>query len=154
MVAAIRPDSWNWLLFFHLLFAFLLVGGTIAVVIVSIAAGRERSTHAPLLRATAFRTNLLVVLPSLIGAYVLGEVLAGKEFDSGEPDWLELGRILTSAAVVVGGVLVTLLQYRVLRKARSGQTGGRPAQLAAALPVAVLATVVTVIVLMAGKPGG
>ena len=155
MLAAIRPDSWNWLLFLHLLFAFTLVGGVIAVVISSLAAGNGSNTeHVPLLRAIAFRTNLLVVLPAFVLVHVFGQLLADKEYEDDEPDWLSLGFSLTDAALIVGGVLLTLLQYWVLRRVRGGDPGGWPAAAATFLPPLVLATLVAVVVLMAGKPVG
>jgi hypothetical protein len=152
MIGAIRPESWNWLLFFHLLFAFVLVGGVVTVLISSLAAGASRSEHVPLLRAIAFRTNLLVVLPAFIAVHVFGQVLADREYGDSEPDWLSLGFGLTDAALIVGGVLLTLLQYWVLRRVRGGNTGGWPARAATLLPPLVLATLIAVIVLMAGKP--
>jgi hypothetical protein len=154
MIAAIRPDSWNWLLFFHLLFAFVLIGGAITVVVTSFAAGRRAwPTQTPLLRAIAFRTNLVVVLPALIGVRVFGELLSNREYDENEPGWLEASFGLTDLVLVVGGVLLTLLQFWVLRRVRAGKAGGWPAQLATFLPPAVLAVLVAVIVMMAGKPG-
>jgi hypothetical protein len=153
VLGAIRPDSWNWLLMFHLLSAFLLVGGMLTVLITSLAAGRAAwPAQVPLLRAIAFRTNLVVVLPACIGVHVFGDLLANREFPGDEPDWLSIGFGLTDAALIVGGVLLTLLQFWVLRRTRNGNPGGWPAQLATYLPPIVLAALVTVIVLMAGKP--
>jgi hypothetical protein len=151
-----RPDTWNWLLFFHLLFAFVLVGAVITVMLVSVAARAAAwEAHLPLLRGVAFWTNLGVVLPSFIGLRVVAQALADREFPDGAPtpDWLDLAYPLTDGALVIGGVLLTLLQYWVLRRARAGKTGGWQAVLATVLPPLFLATLVTVIVLMAGKPG-
>jgi hypothetical protein len=151
-----RPDTWNWLLFFHVLFAFVLVGSVSVVVIASLAARASAfGAHLPLLRSVAFWTNLAVVLPSFIGLRILAEILAGKEFPdkAPTPDWLDLSYPLTDAALIIGGVLLTLLQWWVVRRVRAGKTGGWQAQLATALPPIFLATLVTVIVLMAGKPG-
>jgi len=51
LVASIRPSEWNWLLLFHLLFAFALVGGVFAVTLLSLAArraaGLEPAVHGP-----------------------------------------------------------------------------------------------------------
>ncbi len=155
MIAVVRPDDWNWLLFGHLLAAFALVGGVATVVLVSLAAGRRaRPNQVPLLRAIAFRTNLVVVLPSFIAVHVLGDVLAGREYEHGDPDWLSAGFAITDAALIVGGVLLTLLQFWVLRRTRSGRPGGWQAALATYLPALVLAALVSVIVFMAGKPVG
>ena len=155
MIAAIRPTDWNWLLLFHLLAAFTLVGGVITVVLVSLAANRKAwPAQVPLLRAIAFRTNLVVVLPAFIGVHVFGDLLASREYKHGDPDWLSAGFAITDVSLILGGVLLTLLQFWVLRRTRAGQTGGWPAALASYLPVVILAALVSVIVLMAGKPVG
>jgi len=79
MIAVLRPDSWNWLLLFHLLAASALVGGVLTVVLVSLAAGRKAwPEQVPLLRAIAFRTNLVVVLPAFIAVHVFGDLLANR----------------------------------------------------------------------------
>jgi len=79
MLALIRPNDWNWLLMFHLLAAFMLVGGVLTVVLTSLAAGRSTDPeHVPLLRAIAFRTNLVVVLPGFIAVLVFGTVLSDR----------------------------------------------------------------------------
>ena len=153
MIAAIRPTEWNWLLLFHLLFAFALVGGSITVVLASFAVGRKAwPEQVPLLRAIAFRTNLLIVLPAFVGAHVLGGLLADREYKHNEPNWLSAGFAITDISLIVGGVLLTLLQFWVLRRTRAGNPGGWPAAVATYLPPVVLAALVSVIVLMAGKP--
>jgi hypothetical protein len=155
MIAAIRPNDWNWLLLFHLLAAFALVGGAITVVLTSLAAGRKAwPEQVPLLRAIAFRTNLLVVLPSFVAVHVFGDLLANREYKNAEPDWLSAGFAITDGSLIVGGVLLTLLQFWVLRRVRAGNPDGWPAHVATFLPLVVLAALLTVIVLMAGKPVG
>ncbi len=155
MIAVLRPDSWNWLLLFHLLAASALVGGVLTVVLVSLAAARKAwPEQVPLLRAIAFRTNLVVVLPAFIAVQVGGDLLANREYKHGDPDWLSAGFAITDISLILGGVLLTLLQFWVLRRTRAGQTGGWPAALASYLPVVILAALVTVIVLMAAKPVG
>jgi hypothetical protein len=145
----------DWLLFAHVLSAMALFGGVLAVATVSLAAQRWAwPDQVPLLRAIAFRTNLLVVLPGFIAVHVFGDLLANREFKHGQPDWLDIGFALTDGGLIVGGVVLTLLQFWVLRRTRAGQPGGWPAALATALPALVLAVLVTAIVLMAGKPAG
>jgi hypothetical protein len=153
VLAAIRPNEWNWYLLFHLLSAFALVGGVLTVVTVSLAAARRAwPEQIPLLRAIAFRTNLVVVLPAFVGVHVFGDLLANREYKGPDPDWLSIAFTLTDVDLILGGVLLTLVQLWVLRRVRGGQTGGWPAQVATYLPVLVLAVLVAVIVLMAGKP--
>ncbi len=153
MVATIRPDDWNWLLLFHLAFAFALVGGLIVVAMVSVAASRRaRPEQVPLLRGIAFRTNLFVVLPGFIAVHVLGGLLADREYPHADPDWLSAAFAITDAALIVGGVLLTALQLWVLRRARASSWGGWPEAVATYLPIVVIAALVAVTVLMAGKP--
>ncbi|HKP16986.1 MAG TPA: hypothetical protein VJT84_00815 [Gaiellaceae bacterium] len=145
----------DWLLFFHVLSAMVLFAGVLAVVTVSTAAARHAwPTQLPLLRVIAFRTNLLVVLPGFIAVHVFGDLLANREFKDSTPDWLDIGFAITDGGLIVGGVLLTLLQFWVLRRTRAGQTGGWPAQVATILPPLVLAALVAVLVLMAAKPVG
>jgi hypothetical protein len=144
----------DWLLFAHVLSAMLLFGGVLAVTTVSLAAQRWAwPDQVPILRALAFRTNLVVVLPGFIAVHVFGDVLANREFKHGNPDWLDTGFAITDADLIVGGVLLTILQFWVVRRTRAGEPGGWQASLATVLPVGVLAALVGAIVLMAGKPG-
>jgi hypothetical protein len=143
------------LLFAHILSAMILFGGVLAVAGVSVAAQRRAwPDQVPLLRALAFRTNLLVVLPGFVAVHVFGDLLANREYKHGQPDWLDLGFAITDAGLIVGGVFLTLLQFWVLRRTRAGEPGGWPASLATLIPWVVLAGLVATIVLMAGKPVG
>jgi hypothetical protein len=143
------------LLFAHILSAMILVGGVLTVVTVS-AAAQQRAwpDQIPLLRALAFRTNLLIVLPGFIAVHVFGDLLANREYEHYQPDWLDIGFAITDIDLIVGGVVLTLLQFWVLRRTRAGEPGGWPASLATILPWIVLAGLVAAIVLMAGKPVG
>lgn len=147
-----RSDA---LLFVHVLAAMILFGGVLAVATVSLAAQRWAwPDQVPLLRALAFRTNLLVVLPGFIAVHVFGDLLANREFKHGQPAWLDIGFTITDIDLILGGVLLTALQLWVLRRTRAGEPGGWPAMLATVLPAIVLAALVAAIVLMAGKPAG
>ena len=108
MIAAIRPTDWNWLLLGHLAFAFALVSGVITVVLVSLAAGRSGRLEVPLLRAIAFRTNLVVVLPGFIGVHIFGDLLASREYDGHEPTWLGIAFGLTDGSLIIAGSTVPL----------------------------------------------
>jgi hypothetical protein len=147
----VRSDG---LLFAHILSAMILFGGVLTVVTVSIAAQqRAWPAQVPLLRALAFRTNLLV-LPGFIAVHVFGDLLANREYKHGQPDWLDIGFAITDIDLIVGGVILTLLQFWVLRRTRAGEPAGWQASLASTLPWLVLAGLVAAIVLMAGKPVG
>jgi hypothetical protein len=152
MIAALRPNDWNWLLLFHLLSSFLLVAGVVSVALASLAADHGAWPHqVPLLRALAFRINLVVVVPAFVAVHVFGDLLSNREYHGHEPDWLSIGFTVTDVTAIVA-VALAFLQFWVLRRARVGQLGGWPARLVSYLPAVVLAALMTVIVLMAAKP--
>jgi hypothetical protein len=89
------------LLFAHILSAMILFGGVLAVAGVSVAAQRRAwPDQVPLLRALAFRTNLLLVLPGFVAVHVFGDLLANREYKHGQPDWLDLGFAITDAGLM------------------------------------------------------
>jgi branched-subunit amino acid ABC-type transport system permease component len=154
VLALIRPTDWNWLLFGHLLAAFALVAGVIVVCLTSLAATRPgRPELATLLRSIGLRANLIVVIPAFIAIHVLGGILADREFpgDSNEPSWLGTSFAITTIVTLVA-VALAFLQYWTLRRTRAGSLSGWPGQVAASVPLLVLAALAAVIVLMAGKP--
>src|SRR5207247_11351665 len=63
MLALVRPDSWNFPLFLHVLGAMVLVGSTGAVAVLALAT-RKRQAQGELLSRLAFRTLIFVVVPS------------------------------------------------------------------------------------------
>ena len=152
MLGLIRPAEWNWILLFHLLSAFALVAGVLLVSLTSLAAARSgRPEQVPLLRTVAFRATLLVVVPMLVLVQVFGTMLADREFPGDEPGWLGASFTVTTIATLVALALAGV-QLWVLRRHRAGRVGGWPAQVATWVPPLVLAALVGVVVLMAGKP--
>jgi len=143
------------LLFAHILSAMILVGGVLTVVVLSQAAQHQAwPAQVPLLRTLAFRTNLIVVLPGFVAVHVFGDLLANREFEHDQPRWLDIGFAITDIDLIVGGVILTLLQFWVLRRTRAGEPDGWQEALATTLPWLVLAGLIAAIVLMAGKPVG
>jgi len=153
ILAALRPTDWNWVLLGHVGSALVLVGGLIALVIVSVAAHQIAAEHVPLLRALAFRINLLTVIPAFVAVHVFGGILSDREYHGHEPSWLSTGFAITSISTIVA-IALLFLQFWVLRRVRAGTLGGAPAALATWLWPAVLAAMIAVLVLMAGKPAG
>jgi ABC-type spermidine/putrescine transport system permease subunit II len=154
MLGAIRPTDWSWLLFGHLIAAFVLVAGVLVVTLGSLAASRSpRPEHTAPLRTIGFRANLVVVIPAFVAVHVFGGLLADRELpgDTEEPGWLSTSFSITTAATLVA-VVLAVLQYWVLRRDRAGRTAGWQAPSATYVPPVVLAALVLVIVLMAGKP--
>jgi hypothetical protein len=122
---------------------------------VSLAAARSADQSlVTMLRSVAFRTNLALVLPAFIAVIVLGGSLADKEYPGDvSPDWLDASSVITEIAGIVGAILLTLLQWWVLRRARAGAIRGWQAAVATYVAPLVLASLFVVLFLMAGKPG-
>jgi hypothetical protein len=150
-LAAIRPTDWNWILFFHLVTAFLLVGGMIVVLLVSLATRRARLEQLPLLRVIAFRTNLIVVIPMYVLVHVFGPMLANREYPHNEPNWIGTSFMLATLGTLLALILAAL-QFWALRRLRAGKTAGWQEWIADWLPALLLASLIAVIVLMSGKP--
>jgi hypothetical protein len=92
MLALVRPDSWDFPLFLHVLGAMVLVGAVAATVI---AAGRGT-----LLRGVAYRTMVFLVLPSWLLMRVAGQWIDSKEDLDGDPAWLGIGFIVGDAGLL------------------------------------------------------
>jgi hypothetical protein len=154
MIAAIRPTGWNWILLGHIGSAMVLIAGLVVVVLVSVAAQRKAlSEHVPLLRAIAFRSNLLLVIPPFVLVHVFGAMLADREYGNAAPGWLDTSFAITTIATIVALALLGL-QFWVLRRTRAGHLTGWQASLATYLAPVLLAAMTVVLVLMAGKPSG
>ena len=78
----------------------------------------------PLLRAIAFRTNLVLVIPAFILVHVFGAMLADREYPGdAAPGWLDSAFAITTIATIAALVLLAL-QFWVLRRVRAGHLGG------------------------------
>jgi hypothetical protein len=104
LLAAIRPDDWNFALLLHVLGAMLLVGGLTAAVTALWLGWRGDSLTLPRL---GFRSLLLVAFPAWWLMRIAGQWIGSKEgFGDGEndPAWLAIGYITAEA----GGLLVLI----------------------------------------------
>jgi hypothetical protein len=101
LLADIRPDSWNFPLFLHVLGAMLLVGAVIAAAgaLLTPAGGGDPAG----LRRFAFRTLLLAALPSYILMRVGAEWLYSKEFGESDDDpaWIGIGYITADIGAIL-----------------------------------------------------
>ncbi len=104
MLAAIRPDAWNFPLLLHVFGAMVLVGAVAAGVVTELAA--TRAQEPAYLRRLAFRIFLLAALPAYIVMRVDAEWVYRKEFSgsSSDPTWIGIGYTLGE-----GGGLVLLI---------------------------------------------
>jgi hypothetical protein len=149
IVAAIRPDGWDFPLFLHVLGAMILVGGLLTgVSSLAFARGDVRFLR------LGYWTLLAVSLPGWILMRAGGEWIASREGWTKEgvptPTWLDIGFLLADVgglillvSLIVGGVGV----YRL----RQGKGSGL---LKATLVLAfiLLAAYVVAVWAMAGKP--
>jgi hypothetical protein len=101
LLASIRPDSWNFPLFLHVLGAMVLVGAVTTSVAGELVA--TRTTEPARVRQVAFRALLFVGLPAYIVMRVGAEWLYSKEFKGAtdDPAWIGVGYITAD----VGGLL-------------------------------------------------
>jgi NADH:ubiquinone oxidoreductase subunit 6 (subunit J) len=143
MLAIVRPDSWNFPLFLHVLGAAVVTGATAATFIAAIAARRR-----PWLRKFVARTLVLAVFPSWLLMRVAGQWIETKEDISGDPGWLgvgflvgDVGLILLIAAMILGAVAARRPERQWPLRAVAGISG----LYLVALLVAMFA--------MSGKPG-
>jgi hypothetical protein len=146
ILAAIRPDEWNWPLLVHVAGAMVLVGGLLAAGGASLLAGRDSTGT---LARLSFRTLLAVVLPGYIVMRAGAAWIYDKEGYGGgdEPTWLALGFITGDAGLLF--VLIALVLGGVgLRRARGGLV-----RASGIIAVILLAAYVVTVWAMTGKPG-
>ena len=111
MLALVRPDSWDFPLFLHVLGAMVLVGAMAATVIAS--------GGGTLLRGVAYRTMVFLVLPSWLLMRVAGQWIDSKEDVDGDPAWLGIGFIVGDAGLLFLLVTAVLAWWAYRRPERS-----------------------------------
>ncbi|HEV8098174.1 MAG TPA: hypothetical protein VGP56_03440 [Gaiellaceae bacterium] len=144
-LALIRPDSWNFPLFLHILGATVLFG-TIATVAIAGFASRTHAGYEGMLARVAARTFLFGVIPSFILMRGAAQWIVGKEFpgNATTPGWVDVGFVVTEP----GAVLLLITGILIWLSARRGRL---------MLAVPVLAAIYVVAlgvawVAMSGKP--
>jgi hypothetical protein len=151
MLAAIRPDDWNFPLLLHVLGAMLLVGGlTTAVASFWLGWRRDAAT----LSRLGFWSLLVVAFPAWWLMRLSAQWIYDKEGFSGDidPDWIGIGFITAE-----GGGLVLLISIILtgigVRRMRRGE--GQPSMLVrigAVLATIVLAAYLVAVWAMTAKP--
>jgi hypothetical protein len=107
MLALVRPDSWNFPLFLHVLGAALLVGAIGATVVIAIGA--------PALRRVLVRTICFLVLPAWVLMRFAGQWIDSREDIPGDPAWLGVGFIVGDVGLVLL-VVTALIAWWGLRR--------------------------------------
>ena len=106
MIAAIRPNAWDFPLFLHVLGAMVLFGSVSATAGISIAAWRRPAVVA--LRRSAFWSVLAVSVPAWVLMRGGAQWIYSKEGYGGnhDPTWLGIGFFVADIGLIV--LLVTL----------------------------------------------
>ena len=92
LLAAIRPDSWNFPLFLHILGAMVLVGAVTTAVVAQLTPGGPFDSGT--LRRFSFRTLLFVAIPAYVVMFgrLPVDVLEGvRATASDDPTWIGIG---------------------------------------------------------------
>jgi hypothetical protein len=143
MLAILRPDSWNFPLFLHVLGATVVTGATAAVFIAAVASRRW-----PWLRLVVARTLLLAVFPAWLLMRLAGQWIDSKENIPGDPGWLGVGFLVGDAGLVLLIVAMILGAVSVRRPQRSWPIGA-----VAVITGVYFVALVVAMVAMTGKPG-
>lgn len=152
MLALIRPDSWNFPLFLHVLGAMTLVGALITAAC-ALVLGWRRDTVT--LTRIAFRTLLLAGLPAYILMRVAAEWIRSKENYGGDddPTWIGIGYItadLGGLLLLISIVLTGLAARRLTRTDSGRSTLGR---VGGAITLVLVLAYIVAIWAMTTKPG-
>jgi uncharacterized membrane protein len=125
MLALVRSGAWEWALLFHVLGAFLTIGGMTLVSAVALAAGRSGSLE---LRRLTFRALLVVVLPAFVLMRVAAEWVRSEDPFPDDLGWLGVGYIVTDAGVVLLLAMLVLgwLNARAARRAEPRDHAAAP----------------------------
>jgi hypothetical protein len=148
MLAAIRPDDWNFALLVHAGGAMVLVGGLLAAS--SLLAFSRGSTD--LLRL-GYWTLVAVALPGYVVMRIGAQWIYSKEgWDDlpNTPTWLDLGFIIADLGAVL--MLITLIVGGIgVYRLRDGRGEGL-LKAAMVISVLILAAALVAVWAMAGKP--
>ena len=143
MLALIRPDSWDFPLFLHVLGATVLVGAVATMVVLALA-----SNGRPWLRRIGFRTMLAVVIPAWLLMRLPGQWEDSRSSIGDGEGWLDVGYIVGDAGVVFL-VLTTIVAWLAARRPDRRW----PTRTVAVLAGIYLAALLVAMFAMSGKPG-
>jgi hypothetical protein len=121
MVAAVRPDAWDFPLFVHVAGGMLLVG-SLVVVVAAMAGAARGGDGAGALAGLAFRALLVGVLPTYILMRAGAEWIASKEDVPGDVDWIGIGYAVSDGALLLT-IIAAVLAWRAARRGAAGPGG-------------------------------
>ncbi|MGH3036747.1 MAG: hypothetical protein ACRDMU_06150 [Gaiellaceae bacterium] len=156
VLAAIRPDDWNFPLLVHVLGAALLVGGVLtAVAALVLGWRRQLNADAAAFGRLAFRSLLFVAFPAWWIMRIGAEWIyrrEGWEDVANEPDWLGIGYVTSELGGLLLLVSIILAGLGARRLARSGGETSTLLRVATVLATIVLLAYVIAVWAMSGKP--
>ncbi|HEY7003907.1 MAG TPA: hypothetical protein VH281_06470 [Gaiellaceae bacterium] len=158
MLAAIRPDSWNYALFLHVLGAMLLVGALVTAVTAQVLGWKRAAVGDSLAYArVAFKTLLFVGIPAWFAMRIGAEWIYSKEgWDNvpsdQQPSWLGIGFITADAGGLLLLVSVILAGFGVRRLGRADGGVSNLGRSAGVLAIVVLAAYLVAVWAMSAKP--
>lgn len=156
MLAAIRPDDWNFPLLLHVLGASVLLGALITAATAQLLAWKRPGPAdvIPLARLS-FRTLLIVAIPAWFLMRLAAEWVASKGWNDIDPSpaWLDIGYITSEAGGLLILIATILAGVGARRLGRShGEQGATLVRVAAVLVVLVVIAYVITAWAMSAKP--
>jgi len=156
MLAAIRPDEWNFPLLLHVLGASLLLGALITAATAQLLAWKSRSPADVLPYARlSFRTLLFLAIPAWFLMRLAGEWVASKGWSDVEPEqaWLGIGYITAEGGGLLLLISTILAGIGARRLGRSnGEQGATLVRVATVLAVLLVIAYVIAVWAMSAKP--
>ena len=153
MVAAIRPDSWNYALFLHVLGAAVLVGALVTAGSMQVLGWARDKGGGAMFARLSFRTLLIVAIPAWFVMRIGAEWIRSKEFPSGadEPSWIGIGYVTAEPGglLLLISVVLAGIGARRLTKGRGADWLTRSATV---LTLVVLAAYLVALWAMTAKP--
>jgi hypothetical protein len=156
MLAAIRPDNWNFPLLLHVLGAAVLVGALVTAVAAQFLGWRAReNAEVATFSRLSFRALLFVAFPAWWLMRISAQWIYSKEgWDEveSEPGWIGVGFITSEGGGVLLLVAIILAGLGV-RRGRRGDGGGRTlGRIATVLTTLVLVAYLVAVWAMTAKP--
>jgi hypothetical protein len=156
MFAAIRPDSWNYALFLHVLGAMALVGALVTAVTAQLLGWKQAAAGDSLAYArVAFKTLLLVGIPAWFAMRIGAEWIYSKEGWAdvpSEPSWLGVGYITADLGGVLLLISVILAGFGTRRLARADGGVSNLSRSAGVLAIVALVAYLVAVWAMSAKP--
>jgi hypothetical protein len=143
MLAILRPDSWNFPLFLHVLGAMVVTGATAAACVMAVSSRRW-----PWLRSTLAKTLLLAVFPAWLLMRLGGAWEDSRSSIGDASGWLGVGYIVGDLGFVLLIVAMILGAVGMRRPQRNW-----PISVVAILTGVYFVALVVAMVAMTGKPG-